>query len=115
MAKLMCGASLGTIILNEPFGKISYYPYNERQWSEVQNILSEFGITLFSRYAINFEGEAYKLRSIPGYFGSQDVEIFYKDVVIAKATVEGSNYCDRSTKLTINFDALRSIYHVDSP
>lgn len=110
MAQLTCDASLKTIILNETFGITYYHSWDERQWGEVQSILSKFGITIPSKFTVNFEGKAYRLSGIPGFFGSRDVMVFYKDTAIAKATVEGPNYCDRETKLMINFSTLRSIY-----
>lgn len=110
MAQLRCDSSLKTIILKDTFGSRDYNAAGKRQWGEVQNILSKFGISFPSRDLIYFEGDAYKLRAIPVFFGSGVVEVLYKKTVIGRATIEGSNYCDREAKLTINLSTLRSIY-----
>lgn len=106
MAHLSTECHLETIILDDKW----YNSYHERQWQEVQSILSKFGITVSSPYTMEFEGEAYKLRGLPQHFGSQDVSVLYKDTVIAYATISGSNACDREARVTVYLNTLKSIY-----
>lgn len=106
MAHLTCGVSLGTIILD---GK-RFALWNEERWEEVQAILKEFGITFPSKSEVIFQGKAYGLLPIPRHFGAQDIKVFYKGSVIAKATVEGCHVGDREGVLTVYLDTLRSIY-----
>lgn len=106
MADLSTSYHLGTIILDSRH----YNSWHERQWQEVQSILSEFGITISSPYAMEFEGEAYKLEGIPKHFGARDVRVYYGDTVIADATIDGSNACDSEARVTVYLSTLKAIY-----
>jgi len=110
MANLHCDVSLSTIVLYNYAEKTHFPLWREEKLDQVQAILKEFGITFPSKWDVIFEGEAYKLRALPQHFGAQDVEVLYRDYVIAKAEVVGSNYCDREGILTIYLDTLSTIY-----
>lgn len=110
MAHLTSPSSFQVIKLESTDGSKYYNSYNPQQWNEVQSILSKFGITVLSKYEIEFASEAYKLQRVPKHFGAADSNVFYKDTIIAKATITGSNYCDREAKLTIDLKVLESIY-----
>lgn len=106
MAHLSSDYAIETIILDGKY----FNSWNERQWQEVQSILSRFGITVSSPFTMEFEGEAYKLQGIPQYFGARDVRVLYKDTIIAYATIVGSNVCDSESRVTVYLNTLKSIY-----
>lgn len=110
MANLTFDCSLQTIILKSTGDPKWYNSWHTQQWNEVQSILSKFGITLLSNYEMEFASEAYKLQRIPKHFGAVDSNVFYKDTIIAEATITGSNICDREARLTIDLKTLESIY-----
>ncbi len=86
------------------------YPFDMEPWEKLKTILSRFGIILSSPYELEFVDDEYHIQPVPGYFGANDGKVLYKDKIIAKGSVDGSNYCDREGKLTIYMNVLESIY-----
>ena len=86
------------------------YPFDMKPWEELKTILSRYGIILSSPYELEFVDDEYSIESVPGYFGENSGNVLYKDRIIAKGSVDGSNYCDQEGELTIYMDVLESIY-----
>lgn len=86
------------------------YPFDMEPWEKLKTMLSRFGIILSSPYELEFVDDEYRIQSVPEYFGANAGNVLYKDRIIAKGRVDGSNYCDSEGKLTIYMDVLESIY-----
>lgn len=88
------------------------YPFDMEPWENLKTILSRFGIILSSPYELEFVDDEYLIEPIPGLLGENAGNVLYKGKVIAKGSVDGSNFCDSEGKLTIYMDVLESIYEV---
>lgn len=88
------------------------YPFDMEPWENLKTILSRFGIILSSPYELEFVDDEYLIEPIPGLLGENAENVLYKGKVIAKGSVEGSNFCDSEGQLTIYMDVLESIYEV---
>lgn len=110
MATLYFDTKIRDITINNGiFGSRHYSSCFSERWEEAKSILSEYGITL-SDYEIIFEGSEYQIQAIPGHFGSRSGKVFYKDILIAKGSISGSNYCDREANLEFDLGRLKTEY-----
>ena len=76
---------------------------------DLETILSRFGITLSSPYELEFANDKYLVEPVSGLLGETAANVLYKGKIIAKGSVEGSNFCDQEGELTIYMDVLKSI------
>lgn len=113
MASLKFDAKLETVTLRNSSGTTYYQPWAKERWEELKTILRNFGIILSSPYELEFVDDNYLIQSVPKFFGATNVNVLYKDKVIAKGCVDGSNYCDKEGLLTIYMDVLESIYEIN--
>lgn len=109
MAILKTGYVLRTLTLRGMPSSV-YLRYNEKQWQQAQDILREFGITFPNRFEVNFDDKEYNFDGADGFLGTRDVYIRYGNVIIGRAYVDGSNCSDRSARLNLYLDTLKSIY-----
>lgn len=88
------------------------YPFDMEPWENLKSILSQFGIILSSPYELEFVDDEYLIKPVPGLLGESAGYVLYKGKIIAKGSVDGSNFCDQEGKLTIYLYILESIYEV---
>lgn len=112
MAKLSFSRKIQTVEVRTTSDTNYYhpYPFDMEPWENLKTILSRFGITLSSLYELEFVDDQYLIESVPGFFGAIGGNVLYKGKIIAKGSVDGSNYCDQEGKLIIYMDVLESIY-----
>ncbi len=112
MAKLSFSRKIQTIIVIDISDTNYYHPYafDIEPWEKLKTILSQFGIILSSPYELEFANDEYLIKPVPGLLGETAANVLYKGKVIAKGSVEGSNFCDEEGELTIYMDVLKSIY-----
>lgn len=110
MAKLKYDTKLRNLQL---IGAVNEH-YNvcfKETWEQAKAILKPYGITL-SDYEVIFADNEYKTETKSEHFGATSGAVFYKDIVIARGSIDGSNYCDREGKLIIYLSTLERIYGV---
>lgn len=91
---------------------VRYYNYyEETEWKKIETILNQFGIKFPSKYEVEFSNEEYQIKTVPEPFGPTEADIFYRDVIVANASADGSNICDREGKLIVYMDRLKAIYN----